>query len=438
MPSMRIRFNDEQKKRATVIFIVLFVLITIGLICISRKTPPGNISNVVSRKARVRTASLHRTNDCSKKVVWEDMTESIELATNYMINAQTEEGNFIYEVDWKTGELTDDDNDVRQAGAFFGLALAFNDKPTSEVASAWRTARVYWQRHSKESIVGPGRFMKYPTKGKAMPALACTTLAAMGYIDFLRTPESHDDPDWPIYKSELDELLKFLIYSMNDHTYLVPSYVKDNGEATINANPYGNGEFLLCIIKATKYLGYPYATLAHNNALSGFEEWISGPLAENDDPDETKGYYQWSSMSWYELTTSTEFYSPTEEQVLNYRRWLVKMGYWIIDKHRILRRKRNTGYAYEGIIHAREAALALKTQEGDKAARYFAQTAHTGICGLMQWQVGNRYQNDFVKGAKNDPNYLGGVQNHASEPLLRIDTTQHQLHTYILFLRYIA
>eukprot|EP01134_Creolimax_fragrantissima_P003469 CFRG3469T1 len=390
---------------------------------------------------KVRIASPVRYTDCTDGVLWEDMQESIELAENYMINAQLPEGNFVYELDWKTGIYTNDDNDVRQAGGMFGLALAYNNKPSPELATAWKRAREFWQNHSVQSEVGPGRFIEYPNKRKHRPALACTTLVALGYIDFLRTPESHSDLKWYKYKEELDELLAFLIGSMNDHTYFVGSYVKENGLSFREPNPYGNGEFLLCIIKATKYLGYPYGTIAHNAALNGFHEWVDLPLSQNEDPDQTKGYYQWSSMSWYELSTGGRFYTPTQEQAKNYRKWLVKMGYWIINKHKILRRQRNTGYAYEGIIHAHEAAIALGTPEALIAAKVFLDTIHTGICALMKWQVGNRFQNAYIAEAiKKDtkPKYMGGVQNHASESTLRIDTTQHQLHAYILTLKYIC
>ena len=47
---------------------------------------------------------------------------------------------------------------------------------------------------------------------------------------------------------------------------------------------------------------------------------------------------------------------------------LLRLADWMIDEHGTLWRLRNTGYAYEGIIHA----YALAKQRGDARAAIYA------------------------------------------------------------------
>ena len=107
----------------------------------------------------------------------------------------------------------------------------------------------------------------------------------------------------------------------------------------------------------------------------------------------------------------------------------------INDVHKTLTRLKNTGYAYEGIIHAYE--LARLRKDATRAAKYRC-VIDFGLERLLSWQVGSPYANRYASGAEaGDRLALGGVQNGATESGLRIDVTQHQMHATVLARRYV-
>jgi UDP-N-acetylmuramoyl-tripeptide--D-alanyl-D-alanine ligase len=142
----------------------------------------------------------------------------------------------------------------------------------------------------------------------------------------------------------------------------------------------------------------------------------------------TKGYYQWSTMAFYELATSdfpdTRVYGDT----------VLRLADWMIDVHNVLTRTRNTGYAYEGIIHA----YALAKQRGDsvRQAKYGC-VIDLGLEHIMSWQVGGPVSNRYTASSPDDAKAVGGIQNAAFEPALRIDVTQHQMHATMLARQYV-
>jgi UDP-N-acetylmuramoyl-tripeptide--D-alanyl-D-alanine ligase len=107
----------------------------------------------------------------------------------------------------------------------------------------------------------------------------------------------------------------------------------------------------------------------------------------------------------------------------------------MIDVHRTLERRRNTGYAYEGIISAHHLAQTTGDAASEQKLRAVCEQ---GLGKLITWQIGSPIQNEFLqKHPPAVPYAVGGVLNAADDPLLRIDVTQHQMHAVILARRYI-
>ncbi len=107
----------------------------------------------------------------------------------------------------------------------------------------------------------------------------------------------------------------------------------------------------------------------------------------------------------------------------------------MINTHHTLKRKRNTGYAYEGLIHA--WVIARKNKD-NKAMAQIQRTINIGLYKLTTWQVASPVENKFIKKhTKDDPLAIGGVMNGAKDPVLRIDVTQHQMHAVILARKYV-
>ncbi|MEE9194030.1 MAG: hypothetical protein V3U21_05790, partial [Thermodesulfobacteriota bacterium] len=80
-----------------------------------------------------------------------------------------------------------------------------------------------------------------------------------------------------------------------------------------------------------------------------------------------------------------------------------------------------------------------KSENNESAKSTLAFTIDRGLTKLTSWQVGGPLEsrNKFLSSFNEFPPVaIGGIMNHRKEPLLRIDVTQHQMHSVILALKY--
>ncbi|MCA9618742.1 MAG: hypothetical protein KC731_06965 [Myxococcales bacterium] len=350
---------------------------------------------------------------CDELLTAEMLDASIAAALGYLTRSQRPEGNFVYGYDWHRREVEPDDNAVRQAGAGWALGLA--------VSEGSATARPALERllvfHERNAGRRDGRrFPRYPGAGSGKTGTLA--LAALTYLEAWRSKVLRD-------RAALDELVAQLLVMRRPEGGFFGSYDPDDGAPEGAPSPYSDGEALLALVKAARYADrLDLLGLVVDEATSGFARHVEGPRREAHDPDVTKAYYQWGSLAHWELAT----WSRTRHGDEHARR-LLDQAQWIIEEHRILHRSRNTGYAYEGIVPAFDVARRRR----DPRAALFACTIERGLRKLIAWQVGGPAPNRHIRErGDGDARARGGVQNHAREPLLRIDVTQHQLHAMML------
>ena len=260
-------------------------------------------------------------------------------------------------------------------------------------------------------------------------------LCALAHIDYLRAAKSQiTEEKFQNYQQLLDEYLEFLIEARIQTEPTAGlwhrSYSVTSGHPYGKSSPYFDGESLLALIKAANYMGREdLQPIIIASADAGYHHNIQEALQEDPDSSITKGYYQWSSMVFFEIATSGW---PNTEK---YGDYVIDLANWMIDVHKTLKRTRNTAYAYEGIIHAYQLAVQRNdTQHIEK----FASVIEAGLTKLTSWQVGSPLMNQFIIRSQPtaDPFAIGGVQNHRRESPLRIDVAQHQMHAVILARRY--
>jgi UDP-N-acetylmuramoyl-tripeptide--D-alanyl-D-alanine ligase len=355
------------------------------------------------------------------------LDESLALGTRFLLANQRPEGNFNYEYDWKTRTQNPDDNQVRQVGAMWGLALLYHAERQPKVAAALDRSLAFFEQHSRVTPAGE-RFVVYP--GESKGASGSIALFALTLIDYQRADPPHLTAERRAeLAAMLDQLLAELVRLRMPDGHWYGGYELTDGSGRDAPNPYVDGESLLALIKAAKYLGRDDLRPAiEASAKAGYRDNVVEARRKHRDSDTTKGYYQWSSMSFYELFTSgwpgTEVWAART----------IELAYWMIDVHHTLARLKNTAYAYEGLISAWELARLT----GDHAAaRKIGRVIERGMTRLSTWQVGSPLANDCIRShPTDDPLAIGGVQNHAHDAPLRIDVTQHQMHAVILARRF--
>jgi len=357
----------------------------------------------------------------------ESLERSLELGTRYLLANQKEAGNFNYAYEWRERTMSHDDNVARQTGAMWGLALVYHHTRSPEVGAAVDRALGFFERHSRPGE-GSTRFVVYP--GGPTGHTGAVALVALAHIEYLRAEPDHlPEARRNELRASLDEYLAQLLRLRRRDGLWHAYYDLGSGAPRGGRSPYADGEALLALAKAARYMGRDDLRPAIlESAENGYQANVVAARAKDRDSNTTKGYYQWSSMAFFELATSG--WPDTGE----YPGRVIELADWMIDVHRTLRRTRNTGYAYEGIIHAYQLAVLMADQ--DHAAK-FSKVIKKGMAKLTSWQVGHPGANSCITRRRtDDPLALGGVQNHYAEALLRIDVTQHQMHAVMLALTY--
>ncbi|MCG6534043.1 MAG: AGE family epimerase/isomerase [Syntrophales bacterium LBB04] len=352
------------------------------------------------------------------------LDNSIKLGTSFILANQKKEGNFNYEYDFVKKTQNPEDSQVRQAGALWGLALLYQDKPSEELLAGIEKGLEFFSKNSKEN--SNGKYILYPEANSGdtgTVALVTLTLA-----DFLSSAKDLPTDIRQKYEKDLNSYLNFLISLRKSNGQFFGSYELKTGKGTGLPSPYFDGESLLALIKTEKYLNRAdLKDLILASADSMFKENIEKALKENPDSDTTKGFYQWGTMAFYEIYTS-EWADTSIKKDLAKK--IIDLAYWMIDTHKVLERTRNTAYAYEGLASAWEIA---RLSGDKKALTYIGKAIDKGLYELSTWQVGSSIQNKFLKeNPTKDPLAIGGIMNAADEAPLRIDVTQHQMHAALL------
>jgi hypothetical protein len=401
------------------LFLSLLLIVGVVIVGVCLVFVPIQFNRLFERPTRGR---------CEIRLTRDILDRSLELGTQFLLNNQKPEGNFTYQYNWVHQIYTPGDNQVRQAGAMWGLALIYHDQPDAKVQAGLEKAMDFFVQHSTAAPDGR-RYAVYP--GDDIGKTGTVALCALTHIEYLRTPNPDVLPErLQIAQAHLDGYLEFLVSAQASDGRWHRHYDISDGRAIGISSPYYDGEALLALVKAAKYLGREdLRPLIIRAADVGYRYNVQEALQQHPDSNTTKGYYQWSSMAYFELATSG--WQGTEK----YGDYLIELADWMIDVHKTLMRSRNTAYAYEGIIPAYQMAV----QRNDTLhIEKFACVIDTGLAKLTSWQVGGPLANKFIRMRQtDDPLAIGGVQNHHIEAPLRIDVTQHQMHAVILARRYV-
>ena len=183
---------------------------------------------------------------CQSRLSRSLLDRSLALGTGFLLANQRRAGNFEYQYDWQSRSYDSGDSQVRQAGAAWGLALIHQDQPRPAVAAALLRALRFFRQHSRRTTDGR-RYIVYP--GSKLGSLGTVALVALAHIDYLR---SVDDPT---LRQQLDEYLAFLVSARQKGGRFHGAYDHGDGTHHGNPSPYFDGESLLALVKASKYLG---------------------------------------------------------------------------------------------------------------------------------------------------------------------------------------
>lgn len=362
------------------------------------------------------------------------LASGIELGARFLVSSQLDAGNFRYEYDWQKQEESHDDNPVRQAGTLWGLSMLHLDgiaganKTAEQILPVVLKGLKYFLQHSSVNSNG-SRIVVYP--GQASQKIGVIALLALTHIEVLRKPESLSTEDLAELKEHLNGYLKTIL-AAKTKKYTFHAVYGEDGIPRGKSSPYFDGESLLALVKAAKYCGredlWPeikeFAEGGYKKNVKPAFTWAFDPKDVGKVVARLKGYYQWSTMAWYELFTSSAIpgIQKYAERSLTYVDW--------ISQHLGAVKTANTGYAYEGVIPA--FVMAVVTRDESRTSE-LACSVREGLTHLLNMQVGHKLANGLAgKAPPSDHRAVGGCQGSVSSSALRIDTTQHQLHALLM------
>jgi hypothetical protein len=346
----------------------------------------------------------------------------IELAGKYLLASQKDEGNFIYEYDFLAHRPSAEDNQVRQAGALWGLALFHKEHASARTFAALERGLDFFKRHSR--LTGNARYVVYPGEKKgSLGAVALVTLTLLDFIPSIRDQKLKDR-----LSNDLNQYLNFLLSARRPDGLFFSGYDVETGTPSGDPSPYSDGEALLALAKAARLPKFSsLKPLVLESADAMYRTHVLEALKKDADSPVTKGFYQWGTMSFFEI------YQAKWPNHQRFGRYVVDLAVWMIDVHQILKKAKNTAYAYEGLSCAFAVA---KLENHEKAAQKIASAMDEGLYRLISWQKGSPLENEFLKHVS-DRRAWGGVMNGEEDPILRIDVTQHQLHALMLARRHL-
>lgn len=352
----------------------------------------------------------------------ESLDRSLELGRQYLLNAQRPDGSFIYERDAERGDDLGERNIVREMGALWGVAIFHRQDPTPTTANSFIKAMKLQDTFVKRTPAGGRYLCESEQREGTTNAMA---LSALALQDFLAADHALDPPLRAKYEKDLADTVKFLLALRLPGGRFASAYQCRDGRGMGPPEPHSDGEALLALVRAAKDSGdAALRKVAIQSAAVMYVEYVRTAIQRDPYNEDTKGFYQWGSMAFYELYTTgwpgTAAYAPRT----------IAMARWMIDVHGVLKRTRNTGYAFEGLAVAWELA---RLTEDRKNQQHIAAAIDLGMSKLMTWQIGSPASGSavprtFLKSAK----VRGGILSEPEDRRLRVDTVQHQMHAALL------
>lgn len=379
------------------------------------------------------------TSQAKLKLSEEILNKSFAMGADYLLANQKPEGNFNYQYDWVKKTWATDDNQVRQAGALWGVALNYQYQPSEKGRQALEKGLEFWLN---QTIPGPDGSLTVRYKQDGNTGTGTISLVALTIIEYLRTNPTLADDYRAKLVQNLTGYLNFIRWLQMEDGHFADGYFIDRQQHSGKSNPYYDGEALLCLCKAARYLGYTDLVPVIERAAPALAKtYTVDAWAKDYDSDRTKGFYQWGSMSF------TEYYFAGWKDREFFGDVTLMLGWWMLHVHRTLTRQLNTSYAYEGII----SAYRIARDRGDIAAMTeLLYTIDQGLYKLTSWQINGPLAQEcefLVKNPTTDPMATGGVMNYKGiekKPRkdktyheLRIDVTQHQMHAVTMALEYV-
>jgi len=354
---------------------------------------------------------------------------SLNLAQSFIVSNQKSDGTFIYKYDWIKHSTKGGDDAVREAGALWGLSLLQRQQSSLMLQEAVERGIGFYANQSKDDV---GKTIAVPDSNGN--TVKCGTIALLGLsiIDYLRSNPEISPQHYKNLNTQLDSYLNTLLWMETKDGHFAYGFIPPTrslpAQLISKSSPYYDGEALLCLVEAAKYLGKKDLIPGIETTAKAMVHFYVKPMmVENQDPDDAIKFYQWGAMSFWEIEEAGWMSSDHLDATL------LVMAHWLIYNHQIVSKKINVAQSLEGLLPTYQ----LARKENRDAADEIAWVIDNILSRTLALQVGGPFsnQNPFIRDHSTvDPHAIGGFLRDPINPVLRIDFTQHSMHAVILAL----
>ena len=361
----------------------------------------------------------------------EILMQSLEAARAYYLNQQKTDGNFKYLLDLSDGKTSDDDNQVRQAGAIWGLSCLNRDFFNEPTRRALLLGFDFFSRNIKTLPTGE-TVIVYP--GEKNLNSGTVALFCLALTDFLAGQDKYLDQNTKDkYRRILFTHLQFLRTMELDDGSWSRAYELSSGIRKPVPSSYYDGEALLAYCKAARLYNRKDLIRRINFALPRLIHRYTVQTWQPDgDQDLTKGFYQWGSMAFAEYVEAG--WEPHAKLAADAA---MALAWWQIDENQLEAKKANVAYAVEGLAATWRIARMTKREAEEKRLKSVIDNI-MGKLILCQYKGPFMQYNPYLMSLKNVvPEAYGGITAAQNSPFVRIDNVQHQVHATLLMLEYL-
>ena len=361
----------------------------------------------------------------------EILMQSLEAARAYYLNQQKTDGNFKYLLDLSDGKTSDDDNQVRQAGAIWGLSCLNRDFFNEPTRRAFLLGFDFFIRNIKTLPTGE-TVIVYP--GEKNLNSGTVALFCLALTDFLAGQDKYLDQNTKDkYRRILFTHLQFLRTMELDDGSWSRAYELSSGIRKPVPSSYYDGEALLAYCKAARLYNRKDLIRRINFALPRLIHRYTVQTWQPDgDQDLTKGFYQWGSMAFAEYVEAG--WEPHAKLAADAA---MALAWWQIDENKLEAKKANVAYAVEGLAATWRIARMTKREAEEKRLKSVIDKI-MGKLILCQYKGPFMQYNPYLMSLKNVvPEAYGGITAAQNSPFVRIDNVQHQVHATLLMLEYL-
>lgn len=334
-----------------------------------------------------------------------------------MNNAQEASGHFRYEYAPFWDRYIDDDNIVRQTGAFYLLGeIAIRDKAKRfDLKSTMEKAVSYFEENSKTGKFNDENF-RCVLKTANKCTLGGTSLALIGLLDMVKAYPA------TLNKNEnlIEEYKNYILAMRVSGKGFRDSFYFDR-EQSLSESSFSNGEAFLALVRYYQYNAKVEIKTMIEESFVYFDKIYRGKWDSN--------FYLWGMAAlkdWYVLFPKEEYYTFTKDYTD-----------WRIDKQQKSRGTSHNKCAYiEGVISAYSV---LEKKASDKEREKYLEEIDFWLLKSRDLQIkkSDTIKIGFNQGKlrvvkmENSARAVGGFLTGYDEPFQRIDFTQHCVSGYL-------